>query len=258
MTTIRAVVVDDEVLARSRLRRLLTTESRGSIEVVAECAEVDDLLKVARHQEIDVVFLDIEMPGGDGFSALRRWLGPKPLVVFVTAYEVYGVRAFDAGAVDYLMKPVSARRLQETLGRVRKTLGLAPVEGDAEAANDRRIPLQLGARTNLVPEKEILVVEASGNYVQIETDRGRFIVRRTLTSFIEDLSSECFLRLQRSIVVRRDAIIDIRALGSGRYRIGLRGGREIISGRHFQGAIRDLLGRTIQNRDRQQNEVPGV
>lgn len=257
MTTIRAVVVDDEMMARNRMRRLLTSESRGSIEIVAECVDVDDLLKVARDEHIDVVFLDIEMPGGDGFSALRRWLGPKPLVVFVTAYEAHGVRAFDAGAIDYLMKPVSSRRLQEALARVRKTLGITPSLAEAEGANDRKIPLQLGQRTNLVPEQEILVVEASGNYVEVETDRGRFIVRRTLTAFLEDLTTDRFVRLQRSIVVRRDAITEIRALGSGRYKVGLRGGREIISGRRFQDTVRALLGRGAQRRDASDGMSPG-
>lgn len=92
---LRAAIVDDEPLARGRLRRLLRSASNGDIMVVVECVDVEDVLTEAMQTPIDVLFLDIELPGGDGFSALQRWVGPPPLVVFVTAYSQHGVRAFE-------------------------------------------------------------------------------------------------------------------------------------------------------------------
>jgi two-component system LytT family response regulator len=240
MKPVRVAIVDDETLARVRLRRLLETESKGLFEVVAECVDVGEMLKAAKETEIDVVFLDIDMPGGDGFSGLRQWLGPLPMVVFVTAHEIHGVRAFDAGAVDYLLKPISAGRLKDALVRLQIVIGRTTIPHENEDSL-RRIPLQLGHRITLVPEQEIISVEASGNYVEVQTHRGRFIVRRTLTAFVEEISSDDFVRLHRSLAVRRDAIVDIRPLGSGRYKLGLRDGREVTSGRGFQESIRSLL-----------------
>ena len=241
MEPMRAVVVDDEMMSRGRLRRLLGAGSKGRIEVIAECVDVDDLLRVARETDIDVVFLDIEMPGGDGFSGLRRWVGPRPMVVFVTAYEAHGVRAFDAGAVDYLMKPVSAGRLEETLDRLQKAAGRAQATAQTDDAATRKIPLALGQRTRLVPEGEILMLQASGNYVEVRTGQGVFVVRRTLAAFLGELATDGFVQLHRSVAVRRDAVVDIRPIGSGRYRIGLRGGSEVVSGRRFQDAVREML-----------------
>ncbi len=181
MSELRAAIVDDEPLARARLRRLLETVAGPLVTIVAECVDVDELLARAANCAIDVLFLDIEMPGGSGFDALARWQGPRPQVVFVTAYAEHGVRAFDARATDYLMKPVSADRLRDTLQRIRH----AAAQGSpaAEGLPCRRLPLTIGQRTHLVPVVQIDLVLAQGNYLEVHAAGATYLIRSTLADF---------------------------------------------------------------------------
>lgn len=246
--SLRTAIVDDEPLARSRLRRLLEKVAGSEFQIVAECIDVDELLAVARRQPVDVLFLDIEMPGADGFSALTRWQGPVPLVVFVTAWQEHGARAFDARATDYLLKPVSAERLAQAVERLRERLALNGLRALPEDDGVRRIPLQVGQRVHLVPERQINVVEAQGNYLEVDCEQGRYVLRRTLATFAEQLDPALFLRVHRSLVVRAAAIREIKPLGSGRYRLDLQGGRRLISGRGYRECI-DLLLRRAHSVD---------
>lgn len=241
--SLRTAIVDDEPLARSRLRRLLEKVAGSEFQIVAECIDVDELLTVARRQPVDVLFLDIEMPGADGFSALSRWQGPIPLVVFVTAWQEHGARAFDARATDYLLKPVSAERLAQAVERLRERLALNGLRALPEDDGVRRIPLQVGQRVHLVPERQINVVEAQGNYLEVDCEQGRYVLRRTLAAFVEQLDPALFLRVHRSLVVRAAAIREIKPIGSGRYRLDLQGGRRLISGRSYRECIDPLLRR---------------
>lgn len=229
-----AVIVDDEPLARQRLRRLLGKVAGTVIQVVAECTDVDELMRLARRTQVDVLFLDIELPGGNGFTALGRWNGPPPRVVFVSAYDQHGVRAFEDRAVDYLLKPVSAERLRETVSR----LVALP---DTPPASGRQLSLQLGRRTLRVDEADIQVVRAQGNYLDIETKRGTFTYRRPLGEFIKELDARAFLRAHRSSVVRIAAVTEILTLGSGRYRLTLDCGRVIVTGRRYRDEVQSLL-----------------
>ncbi|MHC6218012.1 LytR/AlgR family response regulator transcription factor [Stenotrophomonas acidaminiphila] len=239
---LNAVILDDEPLARQRLRRLLGKVAGAGVQVVAECTDVDELMRLARRTRVDVLFLDIELPGGDGFTALRRWNGPPPSVVFVSAYDQHGVRAFEDRAVDYLLKPVSAERLRETISR------LLPADPIAAAtppdAHRRRLPLQLGRRTMMVDEADIQVIRARGNYVDVETKRGTFTFRCTLGEFIRELDADTFLRVHRSCVIRIAAVIEVITLGSGRYRLTLDCGRQVVTGRQYREHVqRNLIGR---------------
>lgn len=240
MNPLRAVIVDDEPLARARLRRLLEKVAGSSISIVAECVDADELMEVAGRCMIDVLFLDIEMPGGNGFSALERWQGPKPQVVFVTAYTQHGVRAFDARATDYLLKPVSEDRLRDTLERVRAAaLQASPA---AAGSSGRRVSLSVGLRTHLVPTVQIDLVLTQGNYLEIHAAGATYMIRSTLADFQTRLEPELFARLHRSAIVRIAAIHEIKPVGSGRFRIGLHGGRHLHSGRHFRDQVHALLG----------------
>ncbi len=241
--SLKAAIVDDEPLARSRLRRLLEKVAGGEFQVVAECVDADELLAVAQRQPLDVLFLDIEMPGPDGFSALTRWQGPLPMVVFVTAWQEHGARAFDARAVDYLLKPVSAERLAQAVERLRERLALTGLRAPPDDDGMRRIPLQVGHRVHLVPERQINVVEAQGNYLEIDCEQGRYVLRRTLAAFAQELDPALFLRVHRSLVVRAAAIREIKPIGSGRYRLDLHGGRRLVSGRNYRACIDPLLRR---------------
>lgn len=239
MTPLRVAIVDDERLARNRLRRLLRTIDDKNITVTLECADATELLECAATAHIDALFLDIEMPGGDAFDILQRWRGPRPEVVLITAYANYGVRAFDFRVIDYLLKPVSAERLKETITRLRerRPINASPVE---TYTNDR-IPLQIGQRTHLVEISDINAIVAQGNYIEIHTADHCFVQRRTLASFEQTLDTNAFVRLRRSVIVRRAAIKEIRSLGAGRYRIELNTGRRFQTGRSHREIVRALM-----------------
>jgi len=237
---LQAAILDDEPLARSRLRRLLEKVARAKVKVAAECVDVDELIDVAKEIPLDVVFLDISLPGDDGFTVLKRWPGPPPQVVFVTAYEQYGVRAFEGRAVDYLVKPVSAERLRETVSRL-KSRPLS--EADAGQPRGRLIALDVGRRTRLVREDEIQVIRANGNYLDIETLGGTFTLREPLTTFLGTLDANAFTRIHRSTAIRSAAVREVMAIGSGRYRITLECGMSVVSGRHYRAFVQRLMQR---------------
>jgi two-component system LytT family response regulator len=244
MTPLQVAIVDDEPLARARLQRLLAQVAGDSVVVALDCANVDELLAAAPLGPLDVLFLDIRMPGGDGFSALERWPAPRPRVVFVTGYQEHAARAFDVHAVDYLLKPVSAERLRETLDRLRQSLATA---GGAAGASAPRppdtLPLPVGRRIQLVPVDQIDTVEAQGNYLEIRAAERCYVIRRTLASFEAELDPARFMRLHRSLIVRIGAIREIRPVGSGRFRIELHGGGRVQSGRNFRDRVLALVGR---------------
>jgi len=236
---LRAAIVDDEPLARNRLHRLLRAASNGEIVVAAECVDVDDLMTETLQTSIDVLFLDIDLPGGDGFKALQRWVGPPPLVVFVTAYAQYGARAFENRAVDYLLKPVSFERLRDAVQRIHEH---AAMRGERLAIwnSDRIHPLPIGKKVRLVPERCIDVIKASGNYLDISTTQGSFTIRRTLGDFVKELDETQFMRVHRSIVVRSSGVRQVSPLGSGRYQLTLNSGERVVSGRNYREHIRLL------------------
>lgn len=243
MSPLSVAIVDDEALARHRLRRLLQKVGGGRVVIVLECVDADELLASAAASavDIDVLFLDIEMPGGNAFEILRRWQGRKPDVIFVTAYASYGVRAFDARVVDYLLKPVSAERLGETLARLQER-----VSHGAPAVHERkvdRIPIQVGMRTHRVAISEIDAVVAQGNYIDVHVGGSTYTIRRSLASFASDLDADVFIRMHRSIIVRSSAIRSIKPLGSGRFRLDLQSGQSFSSGRSYAEQIRKLLSR---------------
>jgi two-component system LytT family response regulator len=240
MSPLQVAIVDDEPLARSRLRRLLQKVSAGRVRIAVECVDADDLVSQAGRLELDLIFLDVEMPGGGGFGALARWPGPRPLVVFVSAFPGYGVKAFDVRALDYLMKPVSAERLREALARAHEASGLRP---DEATLSEGRIPLHIGQRTHLVPPADIEVVVSRRNYLEVHGAGATYVIRRTLAAFEADLEAGKFVRLHRSTLVRVAAIQAIKPVGSGRYQIELESGRRIYSGRNYRGVVHALLKR---------------
>lgn len=259
MNPLQVAIVDDEPLARTRLRRLLGRVGHGRVQVVAECVDVEDLLETAADVDIDVLFLDIEMPGDNGFGALARWRGPRPQVVFVTAYPQHGVRAFDVRAVDYLVKPVAEERLRDTLGRLGANRGGEPDSGAQSGPGPGslpgpepappaqrplqpagRLPLKIGRRTHLVAIDRIDLVLAQGNYLQVHAEGAIYAVRSTLAEFQQRLDDACFVRVHRSAVVRIAAIRHLQPTGSARYHVVLHNGQSLYSGRRFHGAIAAL------------------
>lgn len=240
MNPLRVAIVDDELLARSRVRRLLQRVGGSDFVVAAECADAIELLEAAVNTEFDLLLLDIDMPECDAFQALERWQGPLPQLVFITAHAAHGARAFDVRATDYLLKPISAERLADALERVRERAARQPEALVADAEEGPRIPLQLGRQTRLVPLAEIDAVLAEGNYVEVRTLAGRYMLREPLQDFADLLGDE-FVRIHRSAIVRTSSIVAITPIGSLRYRVELRDGSRIESSRGRAQALRPLL-----------------
>lgn len=233
-----AAIVDDEQLARSRLRRLLEKIAGQRIKVVAECVDVGELLAVSGDVHLDILFLDIELPGGNGFTALRRWNGSTPMVVFVTAYDHHGVQAFAENAIDYLLKPVSLDRLRETISRIEDRVH--SVRRHAELSG-KKLSFDVGRRTVLVDEQQIELVRVKGNYLDIETSNGTYTRRQPLTDFLRELEPESFSRIHRSAAIRSTSIENALAIGSGRYVVTLASGKSVISGRLYCKVVQGLL-----------------
>lgn len=250
MNALRVAIVDDEPLARARLRRLLERSDGARVEVAVECTDGADLAAALARTPVDAVFLDIQMPEADGFAALARLPPPHPAIVFVTGFKQHAVRAFDVRATDYLLKPVSARRLAETLARLVQardaTPGATRAQPPAPAATappsyPQRLPLPLGQRRCLVPVDEIELVIAQRNYLEVQTRDRSFVLRQPLAAFAAGLDPQRFLQIHRSLIVRIGAVREIKALESARFRLTLDSGKQIRSGRHYRAAVRALL-----------------
>lgn len=239
MNALRVVIADDEPLARLRLRRLLGGVQ--GVEVVAECASGIEVMQLLPDCPCDLLLLDIQMPGADGFQALEHGVARPRAVVFVTAYAEHAVRAFDVQAVDYLLKPVSAERLQQALERVQRALaGDLPLA--APVALPRRLALPIGRRMQMVELDELDCALAQANYVELKVGTRSFVLRETISGFHARLDPQRFLRIHRSAIVRIDAIREVEPLASGRYRVNLHSGLRLVSGRSYRDALRAALG----------------
>jgi two-component system LytT family response regulator len=198
-------------------------------------------------QSPDVIFLDIQMPGLDGFDVLDSLPRERqPHVVFVTAHSQHAVRAFDARAVDYLLKPVSAERLRQAVARNRFA---RPVDRRATAAASAdagaypaRLAVPIGARIHLVPVHEIDHVLAQANYVELHLGARALVLRETLSHLETRLDPRLFLRVHRSRIVRLDGIVDAAPQASGRFELRLKCGARVLTGRSFQARVQAALG----------------
>jgi two-component system LytT family response regulator len=214
MTSLRVLIVDDEPLARRRLIGLLKDEPE--IEIVGECADGPSAVAAAKRLMPDIMFLDVQMPGMDGFDVIEA-LGPLrcPPVVFVTAYDEYALKAFDVHAVDYLLKPFDRKRLRQAVTRARaltlndKDLGrrLAAVMADIRAGcPEPRFAVKSRGRVYFVRVDEIDWIEASGHYLTLHAGRSEHIIRDTITHIESRLDPRRFVRVHRSTIVNVDRI----------------------------------------------------
>jgi two-component system LytT family response regulator len=204
----RSLIVDDEPPARRRLRRLL--ESHANVQVVGEAASVTAAVELLRGTSIDLIFLDIQMPGETGFALWER-VDVGARVVFVTAFDHYAVRAFEHGAVDYLLKPIDPVRLEMTLGR----LPTAPADAERPGADDRIVCLSAGSRYRIARVRDIVCVEAQGDYSLVRLrDGDEVLVAVSMKSWVARLPAELFTQVHRSTVVRLELVERIEPRGS--------------------------------------------
>jgi two-component system LytT family response regulator len=248
--SITAVIVDDEAPARKRLRDLLAKES--DMDVVCECPDGPSAVDAILEHEPDVLFLDVQMPEMDGFEVLRLvGLDRVPVVVFVTAYDRHAVEAFEARALDYLLKPFTGNRFGETLDRVRSSLsaghdrdGLRSELEDLVASGSakiHRIPVRSGSRIHFVPVEDIDWIEGAGNYVLLHTSGQQHRIRNTLKGLAEKLGPQRFVRIHQSHVVNLDRVKELQPWSHGEFVVVMRDGTELTSSRTYSGALREML-----------------
>ena len=231
MRGFRIVIADDEPMARRRLRRLIGI--RSDCEVIGEFADGVSLSTGMLTLRPDVLLLDVDMPGADGFASLATLPAPKPLVIFVTAFSEFAARAYDVDAVDYLLKPVSGGRLGEALARATRRRDSRPSD-PATAIQSTIARFAVQGRIYLIEQAHISTLRAMGNYVEITTHRRRYELRMTLAEAYARLDASHFRRVHRSWVVARAAVEQITSLPGGRAEILLQDGRRIPGGRAFQ------------------------
>jgi two-component system, LytTR family, response regulator len=213
---LRAVIVDDEELARGFLREMLGMHA--DIEVVAECPNGFEAVKSIGETSPDLLFLDVQMPKLDGFEVLEL-IEPGPVVIFVTAYDQYAMRAFDAHAVDYLLKPFSRERFEKALERARMRLGEHATRPDlassARAPEERpeRIVVKDGPRVHVIPIDKLDYAEAQDDYVALHSGGKSYLKQQPIASLEALLDPARFVRIHRSVIVNLERVARIEPYG---------------------------------------------
>jgi two-component system LytT family response regulator len=253
---IRVLVADDEPLARERLRTLLSGEDW--LELVAECHDGMQAIEAIPRLQPDLVFLDVQMPGATGFDVISR-VGPArmPLVVFVTAFDRYALRAFDVHALDYLLKPFDRERFQQAIARARQQLErrssgdferrLLELVQDLKPATNRmeRFVIKAGGRVFFVRADEIDWIEAAGNYVKLHVGTDAHLFRETMNALEAQLDPDVFFRIHRSHIVNIERVKELQPWFNGEYVVFLRSGTRLTLSRGYREKLQDRIGRAL-------------
>ncbi|HSC27347.1 MAG TPA: LytTR family transcriptional regulator DNA-binding domain-containing protein [Vicinamibacterales bacterium] len=252
----RVLIADDEPLARERLRTLLGDEPW--VQIAAECQSgVETIEAIARHSP-DLVFLDIQMPDATGFDVIAAIEpGRMPLVVFVTAFDEYALRAFDVHALDYLLKPFDRERFQQTLNRARQQLERRP-NGDFEQRlidlvrdlkpPDNRRPrfvIKAGGRVFFVRADEVDWIESAGNYVKLHVGTDAHLMRETMSALEARLDPAIFFRIHRCHIVNIERVKELQPWFNGEYVVFLQNGTRLTLSRGYRDKLQERLGRTL-------------
>ena len=235
----KALIIDDERLARTALRRLL--KPYKEVEIAGEAANAEEGLRAINTSSPDLIFLDVEMPGPNGFDLLEQ-LEDVPLVIFTTAFDAYAVKAFEASALDYLLKPISSERLEAALGRARKAL--APVETNAGSGQEsrlRQIFVRDGDRCWIVRLTDIRLMESEGNYTRLHFANECPLIFRSLSAIEKRLNPDSFFRANRSQVINLQWIESVQNEIEGRLVVKLAKGRQVEVSRRQSQRLRQLL-----------------
>jgi two-component system LytT family response regulator len=253
VTKLRTIIVDDEPLARERLRAMLTRD--GTLLLIGECGNGPDAIAAIRGERPDIVFLDVQMPGCDGLQVVSELdAKERPVVIFVTAHDKFAVEAFAVQAVDYLLKPFDLERLQTAIQRaiehlrVRRAdeLGtrLESLLAGAPAAERKteRLTVRADGRVVFLRPEEIVWIEAADNYIVIHQAGGeRVMVRETLSALEERLGATGFARVNRSAIVNVDQIKELQPTFHGDYTVVLRDGTKVPLSRSLRGKLGTLI-----------------
>lgn len=248
MNNLRLLIVDDEPLIRSGIRK--TVSAIPTVDVVGECECVADAVEALRSDPVDLVLLDVQLPDGTGFDVVRQ-VGPSrmPAVVFVTAYDTYAIQAFEINAVDYLLKPFDDSRLRESVERVRERLArpsalVRQLEGLLESRESQwlqRLVVRNGERFDFVPVESVDWVESANNYTVLHCRGKDHVFGENLTALEQRLDPATFCRVHRCHVVNISRIAAAHAMAGGVFELELRGGARVKTGRQYTDVVRRLL-----------------
>lgn len=251
--TLRVLIADDEPLARGRLRELLLAEQ--DVRLVGECSSGKETLNAVGKESPHLLLLDIRMPEMDGFEVVRA-LGTNrlPIIVFVTAYDQYALRAFDACAVDYLLKPFDCERFREALRRARE---MVKVGGSRQSAAEildvvaalkappksiERFAVRSGGRVVFVKAREIEWIQSADNYAELHLGNTVHLLRQSLGALEQQLPPNSFLRISRSVIVNLDRVKELRPKSHGDFVIVLRDGTRFPGSRNYRAGLPMLSG----------------
>jgi two-component system, LytTR family, response regulator len=225
----KAIIIDDERLARAELRRLLAAHSE--IEIAGEACNGDEALTLIAQTSPDLLLLDVQMPGLTGFDVLER-LDEIPQVIFTTAYDAYAIKAFEVNALDYLMKPIAPARLAAALAKVRPRSGPTRLE---------RVFVRDGDRCWIVALPDIFLLESEGNYTRVHFNGHHPLIRRSLNALEAQLDPAMFFRANRQEILNLKWIDKVDLGVAGGLSVTLRGGRAVEMSRRQSGRLREIL-----------------
>jgi two-component system LytT family response regulator len=259
---IRALIADDEPLARQRIVDMLGTED--GVTVIGQVGDGDAAVEAIRSLHPDLVFLDVQMPGRTGLEVVRA-IGPEamPLTIFVTAYDKHALEAFEVAAVDYLVKPFDDERFEQAMQRARRMIelhevdrlrsrllsvlqGERAIDREAEAPNRgeylERIPVEMRGKVRVVPVGEIDFILASGPYAELYSGDRKYVIRESMQTLEDKLDPNLFIRTHRSVIVRVDQIETLHKAPGGDYDVQLKSGRRLRVSRSRLEALEKKIG----------------
>jgi len=249
---IRVVIADDEALAREQISDLL--KRFDECELVQLCADGREALTAIEEHRPDLLFIDIEMPELTGFEVLQEIrLAPMPVVVFVTAYDKYAIQAFEAHALDYLLKPFDFERFERTLSRARQQI-VASRNGElsekllamlqsrkSEPKFLDRLAIKSRGRVIFLKTDEITWIEAAGNYLELHTGKESHLIREPISDFEQRLNPERFIRIHRSCIVNVECIKELQPGFGGEYLVVMNDGQQLTASRGYRERLQQLL-----------------
>ena len=251
---VKTLIVDDEPLARERLRNLLSSEPE--IELIGECNDGKAALVAIRAQSPDLLFLDVQMPELDGFGVIAALQGERmPAVIFVTAYDKFALKAFEVHAVDYLLKPFDRERFQKALSRALNQIKREQTEGLSqrlsnlladlrpEPKSPDRLPIKADGRVLFLKIDQIDWIEAADNYVHLHLGKDSHMIRETMSAIETRLPPNKFLRISRSVIVNIEHVKELQPMFHGEYTVILHNGTRLTLSRSHREKLHQLLGK---------------
>ena len=238
---IRVLIADDEALGRREMRRLLKVHA--DLEIVAEAEDGDQAVELIEKHSPDLIFLDIRMPGRDGFGVLDALEPPLPEIVFSTAYDQFAVDAIHRGALDYLLKPVAPEELARTMEKARERIGAKgpKLRRDGMLRGSDRIFVKDGKKVMFLEVEKISILESQGNYTKIVSSLGHILMHKPIGYFQDRLDPDLFLRANRSVMLNLARVSQWEPIHGGRFKATLEGGASFEVSRRQSRALQQKL-----------------